>query len=56
MTLGGRDIESTYFVTLRHANFPIEAFINMFAVLDQVTPDIENIRGLNLAVLKLMTV
>jgi hypothetical protein len=30
--------------------------INMFAVYSKVKPDIENIRGLNLAVIKLMTV
>jgi hypothetical protein len=30
--------------------------MNMFAVQDKVKPDIENIRGLNLAVVKLTTV
>jgi hypothetical protein len=30
--------------------------MNMFAVYDKVKPDIENIRGLNLAVVKLTTV
>jgi hypothetical protein len=30
--------------------------MNMFAVLDKAKPDIENIRGLNLAVVKLATV
>jgi hypothetical protein len=29
--------------------------MNMFAVQDKAKPDIENIRGLNLAVVKLMT-
>jgi hypothetical protein len=30
--------------------------MNMFAVFDQVTPDMENIKGLNLAVVKRTTV
>jgi hypothetical protein len=30
--------------------------MNMFAVLDKAKPDIENIRGLNLEVVKLTTV
>jgi hypothetical protein len=30
--------------------------MNMFAAKDKAKPDIENIRGLNLAVVKLMTV
>jgi hypothetical protein len=30
--------------------------MNMFAVLDKVKPDVENIRGLKLAIVKLTTV